>query len=291
MDGICRICGEEKGDGIDFDGWVKDTFTNYDLLFPGEVVCKDCLFWFDQRSAALQERMGKDKPQKMQNYSHFVVNGEWLPVSKGNKGEMARLLLATPFPELAAIAVSGQKHLAFRARRNGRGQQGGGWVQFEEQAIFVEAGKLGDVLKMIEELYVTFSKGEIESGKYYPARILEFGLMRWYELEQRIKPLRQAVLFQLALYLAQRSEDGNGEWPDEGSDGDAVENNLEGDTGGLQEPLPDDDLGAVRKRDPERGLYRQPGEVYQLDLFADAGGPGADGGGEGGGKRDSERGG
>jgi hypothetical protein len=262
MKGVCRICGLPK-EGDPFDAWVKDTFTNHDILYPGEIICSDCLFWFDQRSTDLQRIMGKDKPQKMQNYSHFVIAGEWRPVSKGNKPEMARLLLTPPFPELAAIAVSGQKHIAFRARRNPIGHTAG-WVQFEEQAVWIEPGALADLLKTIETLYAVFSKGEIEMGQYFPARIMQFGLDRWRGLESILKPIRQTTLFQLALFLAQRSDDGE----QSRIGGDPAQDHLAGDTSGLQEQVPHDDLGAVRERDQIGSLHEQPGEVHQLDLFS-----------------------
>lgn len=203
--GICRICGS-VGTGQSFDDWVRDTFTNYDLLHPGEIICEDCQFWFVQKSVDLQQRMGKDKPQKMQNYSHFVIGGDWFPVSKGDKSLMTRLLLTPPFPCLAAIATSGQKHIAFRARRN-LSDQAAGWVQFEEAAIWVDPKYLAVLLQTIESLYAVFSKDEIGSGNYFSHRIMIFGMDRWYELEQRIKPVRQTGLFQLALFLAQRSDD------------------------------------------------------------------------------------
>ncbi len=200
----CRICGEQKN-GVAFDAWVKDTFTNHDTLNPGEVVCEDCLFWFEQRSVELQKRMSKDKPQKMQNYSHFVIGGEWEPVGKGDKRRMAALLLGAPFPEMAAVAVSGQKHLAFRARRNPAGAIAG-WVQFEEQQVWVDPSPLKAILAIIEELYATFSKEEIQTGRYSPNRIRTFGLPRWQELEATLKPQRQTALFALALFLAQKDE-------------------------------------------------------------------------------------
>lgn len=207
MIGTCRICGA-NGEGQMFDAWVRDTFTNHDLLKSGEIICSACLFWFEQKSTELQRRMGKDKPQKMQNYSHFVIRGQWIPVGKGDKSRMAALLTGYPFPELAVVAVSGQKHLAFRTRRNPPGYDSG-WVQFEEQAVWIDARDFARLLQIIEKLYATFSKAEIETGRYYPRRILDFGMEHWDKLEQQIKELRQTILFGLALYLAQRSDDEN----------------------------------------------------------------------------------
>ena len=257
--GICRICGKAT-EGAPFTSWVKDTFTNYDLLHPGEIICDACLFWFDQHSTDLQHIMGKDKPQKMQNYSHFVIGGEWMPVSKGDKPQMTRLLLANSFPELAAIAVSGQKHIAFRARRNPPNQSNG-WIQFEEQSVWVDQDRLTAMLAMVEELYTVFSKGEIESGNYFPKRILDFGMQRWLLLEETVKPIRKTILFQLALFLAQRSDD------DTRNDSNLVDANLAAHTARLQSPLPYDDLEPIRERDPLGGVHQQPGQVHQLDLF------------------------
>lgn len=272
MDDTCRVCGKDST-GQAFDAWVKDTFTNYDILRPGQIICDGCLFWFDQKSIKLQTLMGKEKPQKMQNYSHFVVGGEWHPVSKGNKPEMARLLLTSPFPELAVIANSGQKHIAFRARRNPAGQSAG-WIQFEEISVWVDPQAFGPLLSIIEELYTVFSKGEIESGHYFPKRIMDFGVERWDSFEQRIKLIRKTILFQLAIFLAQRSEEDD----DQSGDGsDTAQDNLERSAVGLQESVPDDHLGSVRKRDQIGSLHQQPGEVYQFDLFSAASQPGSDG--------------
>lgn len=273
MIGVCRICGIEKT-GRSFATWVPDTFTNFNLLFPGDVICEDCIFWFDQRSEELQTRIGKDKPQKMQNYSHFIVDGAWIPVSKGDKSKMAMILLGDNMPEMAAIAESGQKHIAFRARRNPPGQNAG-WVQFEEQAIWINQAEFRKLLMIIEDLYVEFSKGEIESGNYRHQRIIKFGISQWAALEEQILPIRSTGQFKLALFLAQKEgveNDGTNNGNQQRNDRNAPENYLAGNTDRLQEQVPDDNLDTVRERDPGSGLYIEHGEVRQQPLFKAAGG-------------------
>ena len=266
INGICRVCGKH-GEGQEFQSWVKDTFTNYDALVPGDIICAGCLFWFDQHSVCLQKIIDKDKPQKMQNYSHFIVDGTWIPLSKGNKKGMKELLVSAPFPELAAIADSGQKHIAFRARRNPPGQISG-WVQFEEQAIWVDPPKLISLLAIIEELYIVFNKAEIGSGDYSPNRIRDFGVDRWLVLEDIIKIQRETPLFKLALFLAQRSdEDERSNSGIATNDNDPTQIYLGGSAGRLQEPVSDDDLGTVRERDSSGSIYKQPAEIYQYNLF------------------------
>lgn len=263
MQGQCRFCGQAS-EGVAFEKWVKPTFTDFDKLQSGEIVCNACLFFFDEANAELTQRMGKEKPQRMRNYSHFIVNGEWTPLSKGNKVQMRELLLGDVFPELAAIADSGQKHIVFRATRNPAGSKAG-WVQLEEQKLYLIPDELRGLLTPVEELYAEFSKGEIESGDYAGYRILKFGMDRWLELENQIKAMRGKPIFSLALFLAQRSDDGKSGNQEQG--GRLAESNLEGDASGLQEPLSDDDMDAVREPSQKRGIHKQSGEVHQYSLF------------------------
>jgi len=182
---------------------VKPTFTDFDKLQPGEIVCNACLFCFDDANAELTRRVKKDKPQRFRNYSHFVLRDEWIPVGKGDKRRMSELLLADP--EVAIIAVSGQRHLGFRCPP--------GWWQIEEQTARPFPRELGGDLELCAELYQGgFSKSEIDSGRYLAKRIAEFGFAGWQKLESRIKPLRGSLRLRLALFLVQRNgeaEDGD----------------------------------------------------------------------------------
>lgn len=193
--GCCRLCGA-VGCGLPFTEWVKDSFTNFDLLRPGEIICAACLFCTAEKSALLQARRCRDKPQKMRTYSHFVCDGEWFPLTKADKARMRELLAREP--EVAVIAESGQKHLIFRARI--------GWWQFEELALLPCWDKVVAWLPIIEELMAGFSKAEIESGRYQQPRVIGFGVERWRRLDSQIESVRRAAHFQIAIFLAQKEE-------------------------------------------------------------------------------------
>ena len=138
----------------------------------------------------------------MRNYSHFVLRGEWLPMSKGDKRGMYAVLLQGP--ELAVIAVSGQKHLIFRA-------QPGRW-QVEEQSMVPDVAGLQSLMAPLQALYDGgFGKGEIESGHYSTRRIMTFGLEDWWALEDALRSARGSALFELAVFLLQKSEEKDGE--------------------------------------------------------------------------------
>lgn len=193
--GTCRVCGQQSL-GLSFSHWARPTFTDWDKLQPGNIICHACQFCFAEQSELLAQRVGKEKPQRMRNYSHFVVDGKWLPLSKAQKAQMTYLLLYES-PEVTIIAQSGQKHIIFRAIP--------GIVQFEEQQISDWRG-LGELLATIETLYNGFSKSEIETGDYAQHRVLKFGTSFWWELESALRSRRQTALFGLALFLAQRKE-------------------------------------------------------------------------------------
>jgi hypothetical protein len=183
-----------------FAAWVKDTFTDHDKLSPGAFICQACQFCASEATPGLAERVGKDKPQKFRNYSHFVSAGVWHPLSKGDKRRMRELLLAAP--DVALIAVSGQKHLFFRATP--------GWWQIEEQAARPFPDVLVATLALVEPLYQAgISKTEIESGRYDQRRILAIGIAPWWTTEQEIAPMRGTMKLQLALFLAQKDDDGS----------------------------------------------------------------------------------
>lgn len=191
--GQCRTCGAD-GVGLPFDQWVKDTFTDHNRLGPGTIVCHACLFCFDESSMLCAQRVGKDKPQRMRNYSHFVVDGVWTPLSKGNKRDMRTLLFAAP--SVAVIADSGQKHIIFKARV--------GWWSFEEQPIYPCPERLQYLLDPIEQLYnAGANKHEIETGHYSQKTLLKI-LPLWRALDPLLQPYRGGLPLQLAMFLAQK---------------------------------------------------------------------------------------
>ena len=257
-EGICRVCGV-PGTGLSFNDWVRPTFTDWDKLQPSDILCQPCQFAFEERSELLAARVGKDKPQRMRNYSHFVVNGEWTPLSKSNKAEMARILLEES-PEVAIVAVSGQKHIIFRAQP--------GWWQVEEQAQLADPPTLQWHLERVEILYNgDFAKSEIETGDYAQHRILRFGVGKWQAYEESLRPFRQSALFQLAVFLVQKKGEQNGGTGrvTPASSGIAGRD-MARDTGQLQEPLSAQHLATVRGQREEHGVHQQSGQVRQLSL-------------------------
>lgn len=196
LPGACRLCSQ-SGRGLPAQDWLKPTFTDHDKLWPGEIVCHACQFACAEASTLLQARVGKDIPQKMRNYSHFVCDGVWHPLSKGNKRGMLALLLRTP--AFACIAESGQKHLLFQVRP--------GWWQFEEQTLLPCPDQLTEMLRLASPLYEAgASKAEIESGRYSQFALRKVGVALFQASEPSLRRWRGSLPFRLALFLLQKNE-------------------------------------------------------------------------------------
>jgi hypothetical protein len=191
IDGVCRITGKQSV-GVPFNKWVRDTFTDIGNLHPGTIISNEAMFCFEEGSEYLQQKAGKDKPQRFRNYSHFVLNNEWHMKDKGQKEDMLTLTLSKP--EICVIAETGQRHLVFKHKP-------GTW-QFEDVTIYPDVDLLTYLHSLVYSLCCTFSIDEVSSGQYSQHRILKHGVPYWRSAEDQIKEYRGTPIFLLSLFFA-----------------------------------------------------------------------------------------
>lgn len=257
--GVCRWCGAERG-GLDWPAWEKDTFTDHDKIQPGTIICHACQHATDDRSGPLTTITGRDKPQRMRNYSHIVTqSGAWRPRMKNEKRALcADLLDETDPPIVAVLSLAGQKHLLPRARA--------GWWQIEEAAVRPQPAALRSLLGPVTALYTLgANKAAIASGDYDAGVLRTIPLAQWWPHEQALRPARGSQVFALAVWLAQKDEtDDRDARPGDG----APVADLAGARSRLQEQVPHLDLATVRGPDPQRRLHDDAQPLSQPDLFA-----------------------
>lgn len=190
--GICRITGE-KSTGMPFQKWVKDTFTDHAHLYPGEIISNEAAFCFDEASKLIQDKTGRDKPQRFRTYSHIIMqDGTWHIVTKADKQKIVGLLQQNP--QIVCLTDSGQKHIFFKHKP--------GFWQLDEtfiQPALQDFNFLHGV--MMELLALGFSQGEVLSGNYSQAKILKIGIPAWQEVENKIKHRRSEPMFDFAAWL------------------------------------------------------------------------------------------
>lgn len=192
-DGVCRITGE-KSKGLPFNKWVKDTFTNYDFLKEGTIISNEALFCFDEASTLLQEKTGRDKPQRFRTYSHIITDsGEWYAVTKADKAKIVDLILSG-IVKILCLTDSGQKHIFFKHKV--------GFWQLDESFIEPNINDFAYLhTEMQRMIALGFGQEQIKTGNYYQAQIIKVGISAWQEIEAKLKPRRGEPIFDLAAWL------------------------------------------------------------------------------------------
>lgn len=190
-EGMCRITGKQST-GIPFKKWVKKTFTDHNFLHHGNIISNEARFTFEERSNELKEMVGKEKPQRFRNYSHFINDGKWYAYTKGNKKEIFELLLSGC--DEAILSESGQKHLVFKHRE--------GYWQLENTHIWPNIPLLRKLNSIMEFLYrQKFAQKEIISGNYKQYKIMKLGHDTWKKAEDFLEVHRGSGIFDLSSFL------------------------------------------------------------------------------------------
>jgi len=264
----CYLCGGPAFDPVPRDEWVKPTFTDfaYAAAPESDAICAACVWALSDRNAELQTMRGKDKPQRMRNYSHIVHAGQWHAYTKGEKRDIVRHLIdGTGLPELCIIAESGQKHLVFKAQTNPPSQCAG-WIIFEERSMWIKQDQLRTAYHRIIDLMAAGCfKSEIESGNYSRNHIAKCGLEMWRQTEQFLKSVRGSDEFTVAIFLATKEVADERAALQQSSA--ATVSSLGPDPGGLQAEIRPQHLGSVPVENQGGSVHERPEQGFQLALF------------------------
>ena len=189
--GVCRITGLQS-EGLPFEKWVKDTFTDHAYLKPGTIISNEALFCFDEKSEIIQQMTDKEKPQKFRTYSHIVYKGKWYCKTKGDKEEIFNMIINGA--ELVCLTDTGQKHVLFKHRP--------GMWQLDEMFVMPDIPAFKRLHTDMRALMAMgFSQKEIITGNYIQYRIQKAGLQAWIKAETKIRNQRGTKLFNLASWM------------------------------------------------------------------------------------------
>ena len=194
-DPACWLCGGEitGGQGLPTKKAIRPTFTDHPYA-RGQgsgSVCAGCAFCLSART--------------LRNYSILATGSGGGVLQHPARAEWRDALCNPPEPPfVACLAVSGQKHLFFKAPVNL--DRDHFTVLLEEREIFVMPDRIKQAIEVVEALYAHFTKNEIATGRYNQHRIRECGIARWERLEAAVESLRGRPLFDLALFVAQKTE-------------------------------------------------------------------------------------
>lgn len=190
-DGTCWLCGgSTDGRGLSVKKAIKPTFTDHPYArgHGSASICAGCAFCLSAR--------------ELRNYSILATANT---IQHPTRAEWRAHLANPPEPPFVmCLAVSGQKHLTFKAPVNLEREHF--TVLLEEREIFVSPDRIEQAVEAVEALYAYFTKEEIATGRYSQHRIRECGIARWERLEAGVENWRGRPLFDLALFVAQKTD-------------------------------------------------------------------------------------
>lgn len=191
VDGTCRITGK-TGKGLNWNKYVKPTFTDHAYLFPGDIISNEALFCFDEVSEEVQRKTGKEKLQRFRTYSHIIYNGEWFCVTKADKKRIYEMICNGA--ELVCLTDTGQKHILFKHKI--------GMWQLDELFIYPDREYLQFLHSTMQNLlHAGFTQTSIINGDYNPNFIAKNGFKIWRINEDKIKEHRGKPMFDFASWM------------------------------------------------------------------------------------------
>lgn len=192
MKGVCRITGEES-EGIDFNKWVKKTFTDWGYLYEGDIISNEAAFCFCEVSHFFAKKIGRDKPQNFRTYSHVITNdNEWLCLTKANKKQIVAILQQTP--KVVSITDTGKKHIFFKHRY--------GFWQLDELHVLPDIDFFNTIHSyMMDCIDKGYNQTELKTGIFKFSTIKKIGLKDHLQIKQRLEAWRGMPMFDFASWL------------------------------------------------------------------------------------------
>jgi CRISPR type IV-associated protein Csf1 len=212
----CYYCGADCGVQNKKSDFVKDTFTNRDIvMFPGsEFVCNGCVESMGRGSDEMEMIDGsikkRDNECGMQPrlYSWVLCKNKKMAATKAHLSQLLEAVLNPPEPPFAIVlADSGQKQLIFRAPVGIDKEKYS--LLLEDEKIFVDTKELKVILPLVNDMMSIFGKKRIfetESTNAYRMFIEKFGIEQINKLELW-NGIKKMPLAKLAVWLTKSTKD------------------------------------------------------------------------------------
>jgi hypothetical protein len=217
----CYYCGAFCDDEFEKNDYVKDTFTNRDIVkYPiSNFVCGGCV---ESLGAGPDEllmidgeikKRGNDRGMQPRMYSWIITKNKKLAATKAHIAYLRETILNPPQPPFCVIlADSGQKQLIFRSFVSMSRDYFP--VMLEEEIIFIHPDKLMQRIQLANKLCAAIGKPALlincKSIQYAIICEKYFGDIK--SLEQWLTVMNEPMS-RLAAWLSKNKEDSQNEYP------------------------------------------------------------------------------
>lgn len=192
----CFYCGADCEESNSVDDHVKDTFTNWSqVACPGSKwVCHGCVYTMEQSLwLSLPDGTERRVDRNAGRIASWMITPTKLTAFLPANRHQLRDLCANPPTEMFAVsvAVSGQKHLLYRAPVNpahnpAKGPRNTIRISFEEEHITYRPVEFASLVAMVEPLIAIYGKTVLGDpflgAQYRPAPVDTVELLSaWHE--------------------------------------------------------------------------------------------------------------
>ena len=202
----CYYCGYQCDNKYSVKEYVKDTFTNRDIIqFPNSIyVCKGCST-VNANKGYFQLVNGENIENMLRNYSWVLTREKNVAYSKSHIQLIREVILNPPEPPFTiVIAVSGQKQLLFRSKVSLTKDFYP--LLFEEKHMIIDISELKECLQLATKICAVIGKMSLKEN------IETSKVIKYYETYGDIKDIEfwyknnQQIIYQLAAYLCEPME-------------------------------------------------------------------------------------
>jgi len=220
---LCYFCGNECNQRFNTTDYVKDTFTNRDIIcFPGsQYVCQGCVESLGNGS--YDEMLMLDGTIKLRKnargmsprmYSWILTQKERLAATKAHIKDLREIILKPPNPPFAIVlADSGQKQIIFRCPV--AYDQDNFPVLLEEEVIIVNIEHLKGYLEIATRLSAAVGKIALlePNSINVVTRLFEYYGGSFESLYVSWLKIYRQPLARLAAWLCKNKEESENEYP------------------------------------------------------------------------------
>lgn len=184
----CLVCGKPISKGTTYKKIVSSNFTDWDICKnkSGTHICKEC------------STVIKTKELRTNN---FLATKDNLYLLKKNDLEeyLFNIDKYVSGDFVIGITRSFKKHNSYRCKVNNNTNV---FIIREEDKEYVfDRANMKVLYDIIWDMYLYFTKDEIQTGQYQISKIQEYGLKRFKKHEEIIKRHRNTHQFDLLLYI------------------------------------------------------------------------------------------
>lgn len=184
----CMLCGKRISKGTKYRKVVSSNFTDYDEFQyrEGSHICRECGSCIKTRELRTHNILA-DKDNiylfKKKELEEMIMN-----IDKYVEGEF-----------VIAFTRSFKKHNSYRTTVNTDTDLF--FIREEDKEYLFDRKQAVEIYKILNEMYLYFTKDELSTGHYSMANIQEFGVDKFSEYEKEIKIHRNTHQLEFLIYM------------------------------------------------------------------------------------------